>query len=334
MLSHLTLPESVAGRYTLHPVEPEDAVGVFALVADCERAVHGQVDYSLDDARQDIAAPASGATRFQGLVRDAGTGALVAWWWTDPRPDSAALSVDLYAHPDLDERDGDTIATFAWREITSWAQRAYAGWPGPTPHLDVGSIHGDDRTERRLAAAEFERVRTFWRMSGAVATAPAGPAPAPGLAIRPVRFADEADVRLLHRIKEASFAEHWGMQAETFEAFLARQRAGAGFDPSLWFLAELHGRPVGMLLASRRLASEDALFIHTLGTLAEARRRGVGSALLRHAYDVARAERLGFIRLSVDTDNATGAPRLYQRAGLEPVFAMSAWHKHFVPATN
>ena len=327
------LPDSVVGRYTLHPVEPGDAEAVFTLVADRERAVHGEVDYSLDDARQDVATYSLGSVRFQGLVRNAGTGALVAWWWTDPRPDNAALTVDLYVHPSLDEDDGDAIAEFAWREVSLWAQRAYAGWQGSTPYLDVGSLHGDERTERRLAVAGFERVRTFWRMSGEVATAPVGPTPAPGLTIRPVLFDDDADVKVLHWIKETSFAGHWGREPEAFEAFLARQLESAGFDPSLWFIAELDGRPVGMLLASRRLASENALYIQTLGTLAEARRRGGGSALLRHVYDVAKAERFGFVRLSVDTENPTGAPQLYQRAGLEPVFAMSAWHKRIVPAT-
>ena len=33
------------------------------------------------------------------------------------------------------------------------------------------------------------------------------------------------------------------------------------------------------------------------------------------------------VRLGVDSDNPTGAPTVYRRAGLEVLFAMHAWRK-------
>ena len=36
---------------------------------------------------------------------------------------------------------------------------------------------------------------------------------------------------------------------------------------------------------------------------------------------------LAQVRLGVDSDNPTGAPTVYRRAGLEVLFAMHAWRK-------
>lgn len=305
-------------------MRPDDADDVYALVAACETPILGSADYSLDDAREDVAPDAPGGVRFQELVREEDR--LIAWWWTDPRPDSVSLTTDLFVRPDVDEPDADAIAAYGWRRVTEWARQLYAGWNGPDPYLEAGSLHGDAGTERRLAAAGFARARVFWRMAGDVADEPVA-TPAPGVSIRPVRFGDEADTRLVHEIKQASFAEHWGTVPESYSTFMFRWRALAGFDPSLWFVAELDARPVGILLASRRKEHEQALHVSVLGTLAEARRRGVGAALLHHAYEVARARGYRQVTLGVDSDNPTGAPSLYRRAGLRTTFAMSAWRK-------
>ena len=325
-MSTAPLPPALAARFTVGPVLPEDAEAIFALVAACDTAVLGFVDCSLEDVAEDIGPTSAGEPRQQGLARDA-TGRVVAWWWTGPRPDSARLPVDLYVHPEVDDADGDALAGAAWAELTDWGRQRYAGWSGEAPALDTGSILGDTVHERRLAAAGFEQVRTFWRMSGDVPEQP-GPAPeVPGLVIRPVRCEDEADTREVHRVKTDSFADHWGTEPEDYGAFMARWRSSAGFDPALWFLAELDGRPVAVMLTSHRMANESALYVQTLGTLAEARRRGVASALLHHAYEVARREGYARVRLGVDSDNPTGAPGVYRRAGMQTIFAMHAWHK-------
>jgi ribosomal protein S18 acetylase RimI-like enzyme len=281
--------------------------------------------------QEDIAPPVMGQERLQAVVRERPTGRLVAWWWTDPQPQSARLRVDLYVHPDLSEADGDALAATGWAEVTRWAGERYAGWQGETPYLDAGSLQDDTATERRLRAADFAPVRTFWRMGGDVPAQPSPPPPVTGLAIRQARFgpagATDDDTRLVHDLKERTFAEHWGQVAEPYDAFLARWSSSAGFDPALWFVAELDGEPVALMLASRRMADENALYVQTLGTLAAFRGRGIAAALLHHAFEVARREGYSSVRLGVDSDNATGAPSVYRRAGLDVLFAAHAWHK-------
>ena len=46
------------------------------------------------------------------------------------------------------------------------------------------------------------------------------------------------------------------------------------------------------------------------------RRRGLGLALLRHAFGEYRRRGVRKVGLSVDAESVTGAPRLYERAGM------------------
>jgi mycothiol synthase len=319
------LPADLAARFTIDRASPDDAEAVFGLLAAHEQKVLGHVDSTLEDTRQELCAQASGGTRFQRVVWGARPDRLVGWWWTDPRPGSASLRSDVHVHPDLDASDADAIARWGWSQVRRWARQRYQHWCGEPPYLDTASLHGDPDTEHRLIAAGFERVRTFWRMTGRVADEPATTRAPAEVVVRGVNYADDVNTRTVYRIREASFADHWGKQPETYETFMSRWQASAGFDPSLWFIAELDARPVGILLASRRKAVEQTLFVNTLGTLTEARRRGVGSALLHHAFEVARAEGCSELSLGVDSDNPTGAPALYRRAGLEATFAAYTW---------
>jgi ribosomal-protein-alanine N-acetyltransferase len=77
------------------------------------------------------------------------------------------------------------------------------------------------------------------------------------------------------------------------------------------YLACDSGEPVGFILA-RDLGEE--VEVLTLGVLPEARRHGVGRALLDAALAAARHRRLGSVVLEVAADNAA-ARRLYAACG-------------------
>jgi ribosomal protein S18 acetylase RimI-like enzyme len=71
------------------------------------------------------------------------------------------------------------------------------------------------------------------------------------------------------------------------------------------------------MLLSRRLETEDAMYVAELATLERFRRRGIALALLVHGVDVAAREGLRQLALHVDSENAHAAPAVYRRAGLE-----------------
>jgi ribosomal protein S18 acetylase RimI-like enzyme len=91
---------------------------------------------------------------------------------------------------------------------------------------------------------------------------------------------------------------------------------GRGFD--LLVAADAR-RPLGFLLLLRDLPDEvtatEQAFVAYMAVEPDARRQGIGAALLRGAEDLARAEGLAFLSLMVTEDNLA-ARNLYDRFGL------------------
>ena len=105
---------------------------------------------------------------------------------------------------------------------------------------------------------------------------PEAPAPSPGVTVTPVT--------------RANLSEHQGVRVESgLPLELARQLFSPSFaaDPDVQlFTARLDGRPVGAAAAIR---SGDVAGVYAVGTLAAARRRGVGTAATWAAVAAGRA---------------------------------------------
>jgi ribosomal protein S18 acetylase RimI-like enzyme len=71
------------------------------------------------------------------------------------------------------------------------------------------------------------------------------------------------------------------------------------------------------MLLSRRLETDGAMYVGELATLELYRRRGIASALLALAFEVAAREGLGQLALHVDSENTHDAPSVYRRSGLQ-----------------
>jgi ribosomal protein S18 acetylase RimI-like enzyme len=56
--------------------------------------------------------------------------------------------------------------------------------------------------------------------------------------------------------------------------------------------------------------------VYDLGVGRAWRGRGIGEALLRHAFGVFHTRGFRLVGLGVDSQNLTGATRLYERAGM------------------
>ncbi len=90
----------------------------------------------------------------------------------------------------------------------------------------------------------------------------------------------------------------------------------AEFDPGLWFLAEAGDDVAGIALCRPRPAEADAGVIRVLGVRRPWRRKGVGRALLLHAFAEFRRRGMRAAVLGVDAESLTGAQRLYASAGM------------------
>ncbi|HVE98868.1 MAG TPA: GNAT family N-acetyltransferase, partial [Mycobacteriales bacterium] len=121
------------------------------------------------------------------------------------------------------------------------------------------------------------------------------------------------DLATVHRVITEAFRGHFRSVALPFEEWEQRHLARAD-DGAPMLLAELDGEVVGALVSS--MTTPGVGWVRSLGVLPVARGRGVGRALLTHAF--ADFRRLGAERVSlgVDTENATGAVALYERVGM------------------
>jgi mycothiol synthase len=162
-----------------------------------------------------------------------------------------------------------------------------------------------------LDAAGFQLEREVWRMWLDLGE-PQPPARVPdGVSVRAYRG---EDARPLHAFVELAFAVN-NERILPFEEWLRVMTAHDDFDPAFFHLAEADGRLVACALTWKPFDRNG--WLKDLAVHPEHRRRGLGAAMnavAAAAYRAAGVERMG---LKVDSDNPTGAPRLYEQLGYE-----------------
>lgn len=127
----------------------------------------------------------------------------------------------------------------------------------------------------------------------------------------------------IRREKNAAFMDHWGSTPSSANDWQQQVR-GFGARADLSFVAlDDDGRVIGHALNYRYEADDELLgrsegWIDSLATLEEWRGRGVASALILRSLLAFRDAGLTHAALSVDSENPTGASRLYRTLGFEP----------------
>lgn len=196
--------------------------------------------------------------------------------------------------------------------LASWVEgRALDRDPVPAK-LQIGTTASDGRAHALLLGRGFANVRTFWHMERELvpdlAASAVAAEPPDGIGFRPYRHPDDG-VALYDTIEEA-FADHWGHETFPFDLHMDEMRR---LDPALVELAVEGEEVVGACLG--RIV-EGAGWIDVVAVRRPWRGRGIARALLRRSF-AAFADR-GHVRvlLNVDSDNPTGAPRLYESVGM------------------
>lgn len=138
-----------------------------------------------------------------------------------------------------------------------------------------------------------------------------------GLTLR--RYSPELDRPMLDTFN-ASFQDHWGFEPATEQDWQMFFVQSSDFCPDLTAVAMEGDRVAGLCLSmihaetNKRRGIKEG-WINELGVLREWRKRGVASALLCQAMQAFKAEGLDYAALGVDTENPTGALRLYEQLG-------------------
>jgi ribosomal protein S18 acetylase RimI-like enzyme len=103
------------------------------------------------------------------------------------------------------------------------------------------------------------------------------------------------------------------------------------FDPALWLLA-IDGDEIAATGLARMPADEG--WIDVIGVRRPWRRRGIGLALLHSLFSTLRTRGSRTAALSVDAESQTGAPRLYDRAGMTIRMSYLRYRKELRPGLD
>jgi mycothiol synthase len=301
-------PPAPPGGLLARPAADADLEGVVALCRRCDVADLGEPDTDTDDIRAAWRRPGFDRSRDTVLVLT-GAGEVVGYG-------------DVF-----DGREAFGMVDPGWRGrgIGAWLLRriermAREGRDGRT--LEV-SAPGADRAFQKLAEREgYRQGRSSWLMRLDMTEPPPAPAWPDRVRLRP--FVREVDARAVHRLVQDAFADIGNQPARSFEFWERTSLDRDAFDPSLWFLAVAGDELVGANLC---FAGPTGGFVAQLAVRRDRRGRGLGLALLRHGFAelYRRGERQ--VWLYVDTENRTGATRLYERAGMRVQHRFDFWVK-------
>src|SRR6266540_1357959 len=123
---------------------------------------------------------------------------------------------------------------------------------------------------------------------------------------------------------EDAFQDHWGFVPHDYHEWRAWTVERPSFDPSLWLIARDGDEIAGISLC---YVGEGEGWVGVLGVRRPWRKRGLGRALLLESLRELRRRGMPCGALGVDSENPTGATRLYERAGMNVVNQSDAYKK-------
>jgi ribosomal protein S18 acetylase RimI-like enzyme len=75
-------------------------------------------------------------------------------------------------------------------------------------------------------------------------------------------------------------------------------------------------------------------WVHSLGVKRPWRRQGIALAMLRHTFGEFYRRGIHKVGLGVDGQSLTGATRLYEKAGMHPVYEETLYEKELRPGVE
>ncbi|MEZ5118181.1 MAG: GNAT family N-acetyltransferase [Candidatus Nanopelagicales bacterium] len=320
--------------------DPADLAAAYEVADACERAAVGESETTREDVRALVEGPGTALEACRlATVDGRAAGLLVV------EVDSEGRDVFVDAYVDPAAPDGLLAALVADGVVAAYATAEADPAPGPGPdadlvhpcgtawQVDAGAFAADEPYREVLLAHGLVPARRFWRMRidlGENGIGPQAPPPPSGVTIEVARDADHT--RLLHELFVGSFGEHWGTVVRPYQEWITMLGATPGADPDRWYVIRLHGRPAALLVLDDSRAELGDGYVRTLGVLPWARGRGLARWLLHVAFADAAARGHTGVALTVDSENTTGATRLYEGVGMRPIRVIDAFRGTLDPA--
>lgn len=295
-----------------------DLEAVHKLLEVCDIAEFGEPDITLDELR----------TMWQSPTFNLETDA-----WMVLAPDGR-----LVGYADMRQRehvrifaDVRVLSEYANRGIWEHLLHLAEQWalsqipqarPGARVTLNSFAGSRNEEAQRLFEREEFKEIRRHWHMEIDMQEAPPAPEWPEHITVR--TFVQGQDERLVFNTDEEAFKDHWGYLPGNFYVWKHWTIERDDFDPTLWFLAFEGDQIAGISLCNYR--GEDG-WVDTLAVLRPWRRKGLGMALLLHSFGEFYRRGKHKVGLGVDSQNLTGATRLYERAGMHVVRVYISYEK-------
>jgi mycothiol synthase len=287
-----------------HPVF-SDLDAVHAVIVASEIEEFGEAEgFGLDELEGDWKLLDLGQDAWVAIAPD---GVLAGYGYVRDRR-HVRLDVEVYVHP---AHYGRGIGTTLVRLAETRAGEHVPLAPPGTRVVVNNWINALNAEARSLLEREgYTPVRYFFRMEITFSEEPADTSWPAEFTVR--SGGEDEDLRPFYETSEEAMADHWGHVPRSYEEWTER-RTRSSFDPSLWFLVLDDEEPAAAVMCS---ISDGIGWIDALMVRRPWRRRGLGSALLTHAFRELYGRGMRRMALGVDAENPTGATRLYERAGM------------------
>jgi mycothiol synthase len=311
---------------TVAPLVPEDVVDAAALLAAAETVDDTGEHWSPEDLTESWVNDLVDLGRDSLAVR-APDGTLVAWATVLALPtfrDAFRITLEARVHPAWRDR-GIGRALLGWQ--LERGREIHAGrHPGSPAVLEVPAYTTMTSLEGLLRRAGLAQERWYFMMERRLPDLPAVPE-TDGAELVPFSRDRDDEVRRAHN---AAFTEHHGSAERdetTWRTLFTGQRA---FRPELSVLAVADGAVVAYCLgyvfeADTAANGYEAVDLGQIGVLPSARGRGLAKATIAAVLRAAAEQGVRDATLQVDSENVSGALRLYEGLGFRRRRTQVSW---------
>jgi len=305
--------------YTSHPATQDDVAALADLLNEYWEVLTGVVKFTLDDLKNIFSTPGFDMESSL-LVVLSPQGEIVA----------CGLVSDLSSppiHPGVygcvrKGYEGQGLGTYIINWAEKQARQAIERCPDEarvSMHLQTAPSH--EATVHLLEKQGLTPLRYSWIMMKDLDETPPQPEWPEDIQIQ--TLADFNQLETIIKAVDEAFEDHWGYidrsgDAERMKRLRYQIENDEDFDASLWILAMDGEEIAGLSLCDPKLGTDrETGMVDVLGVRRPWRRKGLGLALLLHTFGEFRNRGYKRVALGVDTQNLSGATRLYKKAGME-----------------
>ncbi|MEV6172488.1 GNAT family N-acetyltransferase [Streptomyces sp. NPDC051954] len=307
--------------YALRPAGLIDAPAITELLNDIDRIEIGRPETDLHTVEADLKHPETDLEQDSWLAFHRDRPVAYGLLWDESAGER--IDVDHYVLPDHQPAGLRILAAMEDRALVRAREN---GADRAVVHLHLNTEPTLDTA--LIRARGWSVVRRYHVLHRPLDPA-RDPVPQPPPGVRLRACTEEADRVRVHALYQAGFAQHFDFQPRTYRQWLHDIDAETLDWSLVWIVSAEDSGDVGFLIA--RDDREAMGWIRSIGVLREARARGLGGLLLRHAFAAFATRGRDTVGLGVDTANATGAPGLYARHGMTVHYAVDTWEAVLSP---